>query len=78
MAYSSSYWIGDLALGYGRNIKGSSWLKSYKVRLQVSNVFNQKVQVLDSIGANPAAAYTTDAFNVLPERNYFLSVAVEF
>jgi hypothetical protein len=44
----------------------------------VSNVFNQKVQVLDSIGANAAAAYTTDAFNVLPVRNYFLTASAEF
>jgi iron complex outermembrane receptor protein len=77
-ANSTSYWIGDLALGYGQNVKGHSWLKSYKVRLEVGNVFNEKVQVLDTIGASPATAYTTDAFNVLPGRNYFLTVAVEF
>jgi len=77
-ANSSSYWIGDFSVGYGMKFEHRAWLKSVKVRLQVSNVFNQKVQVLDSIGANPANAYTTDAFNVLPDRNYFLTVSAEF
>ena len=77
-ANSSSYWIGDFSVGYGMKFEHRAWLKSVKVRLQVSNVFNQKVQVLDSIGANPANAYTTDAFNVLPDRNYFLTISAEF
>ena len=77
-ANSSSYWIGDFSAGYGLKFEHRAWLKSVKVRLQVSNVFNQKVQVLDSIGSNPANAYTTDAFNVLPDRNYFLTVSAEF
>jgi iron complex outermembrane receptor protein len=77
-ADSMSYWLGDFSVGYGQKFDHSSWFKSYKVRLQVSNIFDKKVQVLDSIGANVAAAYTTDAFNVLPGRNYFLTVAAEF
>ena len=30
------------------------------------------------IDANPANAYTKDTFNVLPTRNYFLTVSAEF
>jgi iron complex outermembrane receptor protein len=76
-AKSSSYWLGDLSIGYGHKLS-HSFLRSYKVRLQVSNLFDRKVQVLDSIDANAANAYTKDAFNVLPVRAYFLTVATEF
>jgi iron complex outermembrane receptor protein len=75
---SSSYWLGDLSVGYGWKSSRQSFLRSLKVRLQVSNVFDRKVQVLDSIDANPANAYGKDAFNVLPTRNYFLTVSGEF
>jgi iron complex outermembrane recepter protein len=76
-AHSSDYWLGDLSIGYGHRLN-QRFFRSFKVRLQVSNVFNQKVQVLDSIDPNIANAYTKDAFNVLPTRNYFLTVATEF
>jgi hypothetical protein len=46
--------------------------------LQISNLFNQKVQVLDGIDPVPANAYAKDVFNVLPVRNYFLTVSAEF
>jgi hypothetical protein len=36
------------------------------------------VQVLDGIDPNPANAYAKDVFNVLPERNYFVTVSFEF
>jgi len=74
---SNSYWIGDLALGYSEKIHLGP-IRSYKIRLEVGNVFNQKVQVLDTIDASAANAYTKDAFNVLPTRNYFLTVSGEF
>ena len=64
-------------MGYGQKFS-SGFFRSFKVRLQVSNVFNQKVQVLDGIDASAANAYTKDVFNVLPERNYFLTLALEF
>jgi iron complex outermembrane receptor protein len=76
-ANSQSYWLGDVSVGYGRKL-GAGFLRTFKVRLQVSNVFNQKVQVLDSIDPSVANAYTKDAFNVLPVRNYFLTVSAEF
>jgi iron complex outermembrane receptor protein len=76
-ARSDSYWIGDVSVGYGRKFD-HGFIHSIKVRFQVGNVFNQKVQVLDSIDANPANAYTKDAFNVLPVRNYFVTLSAEF
>lgn len=76
-ADSSGYWIGDLSVGYGWKFR-QGLVRNAKVRLQVGNLFNQKVQVLDSIGGNAATAYANDAFNVLPERNYFLTLSTEF
>ena len=75
-ADSDSYWLGDLAVGYSTDL-GISVVRSMKVRLQVTNVFNKKVQVLDGIAATAAAAYTGDSFNVLPERGVFLSLSGE-
>lgn len=77
MVRSDNYWLGDLSLGYGRRL-GQGFFRSYKVRLQVSNVFDQKVQVLEDVDPSPANAYTADDFNVLPVRNYFLTVSAEF
>ena len=76
-AESDSYWIGDVSVGYGRKFE-HGFIHSFKARFQVGNVFNQKVQVLDGIDSNPANAYTKDVFNVLPVRNYFLTVSAEF
>ncbi len=76
-AQSSSYWLGDVSVGYGLKLN-RNFLRSLKVRLQVSNVFDRKIQVLDGIDANAANAYAKDVFNVLPTRNYFLTVSGEF
>ncbi len=76
-ASSQSYWIGDVSVGYARKLN-AGFIRSFKVRFQVGNVFDQKIQVLDSVDANPANAYAKDAFNVLPVRNYFLTVSAEF
>ena len=66
-----------MSVGYGRKLN-AGLLRSIKVRFQVGNLFDQKIQVLDSIDANPANAYAKDAFNVLPARSYFLTVSAEF
>ncbi len=76
-AKSTSYWLGDLSIGFSRKLT-QGFIRSYKVRLQLSNVFNRKVQVLDGIDASAANFYAKDVFNVLPERNYFLTVSGEF
>ncbi len=74
---SSSYTLADFSIGYGLKFR-NNFLHSVKVRLQISNAFDRKVQVLDSVDASAANAYTKDAFNVLPTRNYFLTVSGEF
>ncbi len=76
-ADSASYTLADASIGYSLKL-GNNFLRSVKVRLQISNLFDRKVQVLDGIDANPANAYTKDTFNVLPTRNYFLTVSGEF
>ena len=76
-AHSPSYWLTDCSVGYGWKA-GHGLLRSLKVRLQVSNLLDRKVQVLDAIDPNVANAYTKDVFNVLPTRNYFLTVSSEF
>ena len=76
-AHSPSYWLTDCSVGYGWKA-GHGFLRSLKVRLQVSNLLDRKVQVLDAIDSNVANAYTKDVFNVLPTRNYFLTVSSEF
>jgi len=77
VANSDSYWLGDVSVGYGTKFS-HGLVHNLKVRFQVGNIFNQKVQVLDGIDANAANAYTKDVFNVLPVRNYFLTVSAEF
>ncbi len=76
-ADSESYTLADASIGYALKFS-SNVLRSVKVRLQVSNLFDRKVQVLEAIDANAANAYTKDTFNVLPTRNYFLTVSGEF
>jgi iron complex outermembrane receptor protein len=75
-ADSDKYWLAELSLGYSASLR-SPLLKSYKLRLQLSNLFDKKVQVLNGIDALPANAYTKDSFNVLPERSYFLTLSGE-
>jgi iron complex outermembrane receptor protein len=75
-ADSDKYWLADWSLGYSAKVS-NSFFQSYKLRLQVSNLFNNKVQVLNGIDASAANAYTKDAFNVLPDRNYFLTLSGE-
>ncbi|MFA5057704.1 MAG: TonB-dependent receptor [Opitutaceae bacterium] len=76
-ADSASCWIGDLAVGYSLKFD-HTFIRSVKVKFQVGNIFNEKAQVLDSIDSNPANAYAKDTFNVLPGRNYFLTVSGVF
>jgi len=75
-ANSSSYWLGDMSVGYGWKFR-QGFVHNVKVRLQISNLFDRKVQVLDSVDASAANAYTKDAFNVLPDRNYFVTVSFD-
>ncbi len=62
----------DASIGYGLKFR-NSFLHSLKVRLQV-----RKAHVLESIDSSMANAYAKDSFNVLPTRNYFMTVSGEF
>ena len=68
----AGYWLADLAFGYGVK-PGRFGLRSLKFKVQVNNLLDRKVQVLDSLSSAAVAK-----FNVLPTRNYFLTVASEF
>ncbi|MBS0591614.1 MAG: TonB-dependent receptor [Proteobacteria bacterium] len=66
---SSGFWQTAFSLGYGRNVE-DSFIKSYKFRLQVENVFNAHHQVADSI-KNGNIYYL-----VLPGRNWYASMSL--
>ncbi|RDD80264.1 TonB-dependent receptor [Dyella tabacisoli] len=66
---SNGYWRAAMSLGYGQNLSGS-WIKSYKVRLQVDNLFDEHQQVVDSVKSN------TPYYLVLPGRSWFASVSL--
>jgi hypothetical protein len=51
-----------------------SFVHSIKIKLQLDNLLNRKVQILSAVGATPAA----NAYNVLPTTNYFLTLSTEF
>lgn len=69
---SDGYWISDLAIGYGRKLSEHG-LRSFKVRIEVNNLFDRKAQVLDSFSGAGVRL-----FDVLPRRNFFLTVSTEF
>lgn len=69
---SDSYWITDFGVGYGVKLKHFG-LRSFKIRLEVNNLFSRKAQVLDSFNGSGVKL-----FNVLPTRNYFLTLSAEF
>ena len=74
LSESPGYSMLDLALGYAYRMPPGSFVHSIKVKLQVDNLLDRKVQVLNSVGSTPAA----NSFNVLPTTNYFLTVSTEF
>lgn len=66
---SDGFWQTALSLGYGRNVN-DSFIKSYKFRLQIENVFNAHNQVADSIKSGNIY------YLVLPGRNWYASVSL--
>jgi iron complex outermembrane receptor protein len=69
---SKGYYLSDLAFGYGLKFN-KSFFKSAKIKLEINNIFDRKVQVMDSFNGSGVILY-----NVLPNRNYFLSISGEF
>jgi iron complex outermembrane receptor protein len=73
-AVDPDFWLMDVAGGYAFKMPKGSFVHSIKVKLQIDNLLNKKVQVLSSVGSTPAA----NTYNVLPTTNYFLTVSAEF
>ncbi|GAA0720573.1 TonB-dependent receptor [Dokdonella soli] len=66
---SDGFWRAALGFGYGQNLSGS-FIKSYKLRLQLDNLFDAKQQVADSIKG------TDTYYLVLPGRSWFASLSL--
>jgi iron complex outermembrane receptor protein len=68
----------DVAGGYVFKMAPGSFLHSIKVKLQVDNALDRKVQVLSAVAAQTASITSGNSFNVLPRMNFFLTVSGEF
>ncbi len=66
------FWMTDLAGGYAFKMPEGSFIHSIKVKLQIDNLLNRKVQVLSSVSGSG------NGYNVLPTTSYFLTVSTEF
>ncbi|MDR3447566.1 TonB-dependent receptor [Dyella sp.] len=66
---TGGYWQAAMSIGYGQNLSGSV-IKSYKVRLQVDNLFDAHNLVINSVSSNVGSYY------VLPGRSWFASVSL--
>jgi iron complex outermembrane receptor protein len=71
---SPGFWMMDLACGYAFKTPPGSFLRSFKIKFQLDNAIDRKVQVLSSVGATAAS----NGYNVLPTVNYFLTLSTEF
>lgn len=68
-----SRWSEDLSFGYSHRVKGQSFIRSLKIKVQVDNLFDRQQQVISSISAT-----AVPSFIVLPGRNYFFTFSGEF
>jgi iron complex outermembrane recepter protein len=71
-AINPGYWLLDVAGGYAFKMPKGSFIRTLKVKLQLDNMLNRKVQVLNSVAASG------NSYNVLPTDNYFITVSTEF
>ena len=72
------YTLTDLSVGYGEKLSGG-FLKSYKVRLQVDNIFDRNVILLKSAKATAGALNPlTSTYNPLTPIGFFLTVSGQF
>jgi iron complex outermembrane receptor protein len=73
------YSMFDLSLGYGTKLQRGAFLRSFKARLQINNVFDRNVILLKSPKATAGVLNPlTSTFNPLTPRGYFLTVSSEF
>lgn len=66
---TGGFWQAAMSVGYGQNLSGSV-IKSYKVRLQVDNLFDAHNLVINSVSGS------TGSYYVLPGRSWFASVSL--
>jgi len=67
--HSGGFWQAAASIGYGQNLNGPVF-KSYKVRLEVDNLFASQNLVINSVSGN------TGSYYVLPGRSWFASVSL--
>jgi iron complex outermembrane receptor protein len=68
----------NAAVGYAYKMPPESHVHSIRIKLEVDNVLNRKVQVLSAVAAQTASITSGNSYNVLPTRNWFLTVSTEF
>lgn len=69
----------DLSIGYGQKLDQNSFLKSYKVRLQVNNLFDRKINLVKSAKyVGGAFDPLTSTYNLLTPIGFFLTVSGQF
>ena len=69
----------DLSLGFGQKLQRGGFLRSYKARLQVNNLFDRDVVLLKAAKATAGKLNPlTSTYNPLVTRGYFLTVSTEF
>ncbi|HVW22185.1 MAG TPA: TonB-dependent receptor [Opitutaceae bacterium] len=64
----------SLSGGYAWKLPAGSFVHSIKLKLQIDNALNRKVQVLNSVGSNASS----DNFLVIPTTDYFVTLSTEF
>ncbi|MFT3782788.1 MAG: TonB-dependent receptor [Nibricoccus sp.] len=72
---SKGYHMTDAAIGYGMKFD-KGFIKNAKIKLEINNVLDKKVQVMDSFSGG--TNISNILYNVLPTRNYFLTLSTEF
>lgn len=68
---SGGFWRAGMSLGYGKNL-GGSFIRSYKLRLKVDNLFDARQKVADSVKKGDTY------YLVLPGRSWFASLSLAF
>ncbi len=72
----------DLSLGYGQKLEHAGFLRSFKARLQISNLFDRNVAQLKSpkavTGSPTVLNPLTSTYNLQTPRSYFFTVSGEF
>lgn len=66
---TGGFWQTGMSIGYGQNLTDAAF-KSYKIRLQVDNLFNKQNLVINSVSSNVGSYY------VLPGRSWFASFSL--